>query len=1143
MKNLCRALFIFALLLSGFNLWVTTYGQKILCEYFSDGEVRIGRVSGLLPFFVIAEEVAVGDQVTIDHITAWWLPTQLFWNDVRITHIHAGTVTVDLDEKIQKQAALNTSRLSLSLRHLNIDRLIVTRQGRTLDCGVAGKITYSTGTGSLSGKLRLLGEKEEAVTQLSFFYDAARKNPQTHFILNEGAEGPLSALLNLPSHPSLALSGDLIYDPLTEQTRADVKLATLPGEAFEQSEATPFSLGSTLEAKATIVFEPYGALHVHTATVQTENLDLECEVILGDNWTVESSRVTATLHTPTGSLHANGKLAGSLLEPEWDLEVTSKAITLFERPFQELKGRLRTVGDFTEGELDMSALLYGTQVDIQSGYILEKHESLHLTKIRALTPGGRVDGQLRLFLSNRLAIGDLKGSFEDLSVLAGIAHRQMHGKGDITLALSAKPVDGQAIPGQSLKLEARGKNLRIGPLRTAKGALTATLDDLYGVPTGPITLSLIDADFSTWEASEFTGEMTLGREWSPFALAAKGTTKSDSTLNIEGSYQSDQLRLSTLHGKLLGHTLNLSEPITATRQEDTLSLSPFEITIGQGGVAGSLDITKESSEIDLDMSELPLALVEFLIPDLPMRGDATGSIHLGGDPHAPVGTIALDLHEAHLPDTKPYTGKIQLTLTEGRAAFEAKSPEVEIEFDLPAELSLVDRSVNFDTEAPFDGSINGQGNATSYLRFFVDDISRLDGTLDLDLDFSGTLSQPLLEGHIALRDGLYESLFTGSVFHKMSGMIVADGNRLTLTHLSARDSNKGTITANGELLLNLADGLPFVLDINMKEANLLHLDHAKARASGNLTIAGDFSGAVLAGKMTVDHADIEIPENIPSATYALDVTYINSPPFQPQQTLTAGAMEEAPYPVTLDVEFEIPKTAYLKGRGLNTEWKGKVDVRGTTAEPTLHGRLEVSQGDFIFAGRQLPITSGTATVNGPPGETTLLDVQSQTTLGDTLVTVALKGPSKDLDLEVRSEPNLPLKEVLSRLLFDKEFDEINKWQGLQLAQAVVHVTGGGLAPDIIGRLQRGFGLDRLEITGVDGEVNDDDLEEGRTEGQLAFQVGKYLTRGFFVGISKNIETEVNTFAVEADITKSLKLKGEWADDSAGKVTLKWRRDY
>src|SRR3546814_2528507 len=54
--------------------------------------------------------------------------------------------------------------------------------------------------------------------------------------------------------------------------------------------------------------------------------------------------------------------------------------------------------------------------------------------------------------------------------------------------------------------------------------------------------------------------------------------------------------------------------------------------------------------------------------------------------------------------------------------------------------------------------------------------------------------------------------------------------------------------------------------------------------------------------------------------------------------------------LALDLVVEAPQRIFVRGRGLEAEWAGKLTVAGTTAEPRINGELHIVRGDFRLAG-------------------------------------------------------------------------------------------------------------------------------------------------------------------------------------------------
>src|SRR5690606_29598785 len=100
----------------------------------------------------------------------------------------------------------------------------------------------------------------------------------------------------------------------------------------------------------------------------------------------------------------------------------------------------------------------------------------------------------------------------------------------------------------------------------------------------------------------------------------------------------------------------------------------------------------------------------------------------------------------------------------------------------------------------------------------------------------------------------------------------------------------------------------------------------------------------------VDSAELRIPERLGGEVVTLEVTEVNGPagrqpPDAPEEASAAGA------PLALDVRVKVPGRAFLRGRGLDSEWRGRLQVGGTTDAPDITGELNTVRGTLDLLGR------------------------------------------------------------------------------------------------------------------------------------------------------------------------------------------------
>lgn len=428
--------------------------------------------------------------------------------------------------------------------------------------------------------------------------------------------------------------------------------------------------------------------------------------------------------------------------------------------------------------------------------------------------------------------------------------------------------------------------------------------------------------------------------------------------------------------------------------------------------------------------------------------------------------------------------------------------------------------------------LQAHGEIASILQLlFKDDNNAITGVAALTVETTQHKEGVQITGSIDVTDASYEFLSTGAVLKNIHAVFEGDDKQLILKQLSGSDGKEGLVTATGVLFFDPTTHFPFELSIDLKNTVIVHLDYARGIGSGFLTLKGDLKEASLVGKITIDEARITLPDHPPPALKMMPVTYINLPY---DETLPQHCVaKESDWPLHLDIQLIIPHHAFIRGRNLFSEWRGDIHLIGNADCPLLYGSAHVINGEYSFNGKAFLSKQGNITFSGDPAHKISLYILAIHDSDDIRVEAIFKGSISDPKLTFHSNPPMNEKEILSWILFNKGLREITPFEGEELNQSIITLSSGNSGEDLLSQLRRGIGIDRVDISSNDtGERH-----------AVSVRVGKYLTKGLFVSLNKGINNEANQVAIEARLSKRLKIEAELGDNAEGKLHLKWKRDY
>jgi translocation and assembly module TamB len=283
----------------------------------------------------------------------------------------------------------------------------------------------------------------------------------------------------------------------------------------------------------------------------------------------------------------------------------------------------------------------------------------------------------------------------------------------------------------------------------------------------------------------------------------------------------------------------------------------------------------------------------------------------------------------------------------------------------------------------------------------------------------------------------------------------------------------------------------------------------------------------LNGALTVNRAEISIPERLGPSIAVIPVEEIgrNAPSEAARDDGTAAASDVM---VRLDLTVAMPNQVFVRGRGLDSEWQGQLQVAGTTAEPRVSGTLQVRRGSFELLGRRFDLRQGVIEFDGQSPPDPELRIEAVARAEDITAVVHLTGAATAPEFRLDSEPSLPEDEVLARLLFNRSTSALGPADAVRLAAAVNTLRGGGL--DLLGRARQTLGLDTLGVSG-----------EGLADGQV--RAGRYLNDRVFVEVGKWAAADSEDVRVEVEILPNLSLDADTNARSQTGIGLKWRFDY
>lgn len=777
-----------------------------------------------------------------------------------------------------------------------------------------------------------------------------------------------------------------------------------------------------------------------------------------------------------------------------------------------------------DGALGGDAFLDGVRAQLSAGIAVDGDEQ-RLTDLDFTAGGARATGALT-HNAQGLIDGALKIDAADISTVAALFLAQASGA--LNADISLQPQDGR----QNAAITADARALRINETRLDSARIEATIADLFGVPAvdgalkagglaaGGVVVSTLDATARTsGDTTSFTADA---------ALANGARAKLGGTLAPENDgYRLVLSEASLGQGPLVAR---LVEQASLRVAGDTVVVDALTLDVGGGRVSAQGRI---NSNVDLAVSltRLPLSIANLIRPDLDLGGTLDGQATVSGPRDNPNARFTLT-GEAITAAALRQAGQSTLSL---RATGQGSAERLTIDASAttPEGLRAAANGVVPLSGGGLDVNFNGSAPLALANRFLADRGTQLSGILEASGSVSGSLSDPAIRAMFSTNGAEVVDPEANLRVRDINIMGSIDGDTVTLRSANAALAAGGTIAASGTVSLDAAAGFPADLRVALNQARYADGDMVVATVNGNLAMNGALMrDPVITGDVTVERAEITVPDSLGGAAAMIDVIHLNAPEAVRQTLARARANDGTPTPesrpsvLRLDVTVRAPARIFVRGRGLDAELGGSVRLTGPATDIQPVGGFNMIRGRLSILGQRITFDEGTVSLVGDLDP--YLDFVARSSGNDITVFITVRGRVSDLAINFSSQPELPEDEVLARLIFNRGLSELSALQIAQLAAAAAELAGGSNT-SLLGSLRGATGLDDLDV------VTD-------SEGNAAVRAGRYIQDNIYLGVEAGAHGTTRG-TINLDITDDLKARGSMGSDGDSSLGIFYERDY
>ena len=943
-------------------------------------------------------------------------------------------------------------------------------------------------------------------------------------------------------------------------------------------------LGSTASIAGTLRRSANGALAASDVSVAGAELDLSGEGSrsadgrLDATWRLTLPRLAALDPSLGGAVSVVGTLNGNESAPDATATLTADGISASTVQLDRLEAHL-AVSNLLQPSGHLTAKfsrrdLTGTV----AGDGALAGTRLSLSRVRLDAAGTRIDGAVALRLDSGTADGTLTGTAPNLKPWSALIGTPLAG----SATLKARLAGGK---GQSVELTLDGKALSLAGVSLAKLHATAQLADVLGMPSGRAEMEI---DQAALGKATVTSLRLSGKSERPglYALTASAEGQAGEAYRLNASARlsldprGQTLDVTQLAGALGNAPVRLEQALRLTRRDGDLAFANLDLGFDQGRLRGDGSLKGTALALHLKASGLPVHRLAELAGYREVSGVLSFEATLSGTRARPVGQFVLDGEQlqfaaASRPDLSPLGLVVSaewrdgVVTTKGRLAGPNNAA-----LGFSGRVPFVVEAPGLTPRLPPQGALafhlEGGGELANLADIAPLGEDRISGHFTVDVSIAGTVASPEASGRLSVRNGRYESLFWGTTLTGIDFDLVGSRQQLVLQNFHAGDGAKGSLALAGSVNLAGEAGPAFAFTGSFKSFRAVQRDEATATVSGEVGLTGTIAAPRLGAHLTIEQAELHVPERLPQNVRPIAVTMINSVTGEVLSRPEESPQRVALLSLALDVTVDMPGHVFVRGRGLDSEWRGRLAITGTTAAPSLDGKLEVVRGNYNFLGTTATLSSGTISFLGGRRIDPEINIEARLSSTDVIAIIRITGTATQPKIALTSQPELPQDEILSRVLFGTSVSSITAAQGLQIAQAAAALANGGDI-GVIERVRQGLGLDRLSLgsatatsplsnvampstpagvpsafptAGIGSSPTPISATGSTGAAGTTVNAGKYVASGVYVGVTQGISAGSSAVDVQISVTPHISIDTTAGGETAGSgIGVTWRLDY
>jgi translocation and assembly module TamB len=378
------------------------------------------------------------------------------------------------------------------------------------------------------------------------------------------------------------------------------------------------------------------------------------------------------------------------------------------------------------------------------------------------------------------------------------------------------------------------------------------------------------------------------------------------------------------------------------------------------------------------------------------------------------------------------------------------------------------------------------------------------GQLRFVVNARGTARQPDLRGTAQVSHVNVHLANVTNGLTDMNGEMAFDQDRLVIQRLQG-SSGGGLLSLTG--FVGYRSGIFVDLTAVANQVRIRYPKGVSTSVDGKLRLLGTSGSLLLSGN--VKAMRFGIGSSVDLASLATGSSGVSAP-IDPTSPLNR---------VRLDIQVTSAPELGFQNSFASLAGDVNLRIRGTLENPSILGRVDITQGSASFAGTRYKLQQGEIAFTNPVTISPDINLEATARVQNYDIIISLHGPPSKLSITYRSEPPLTQADVLALLALGRTNEQAIQYGEQQ--QANTNLTteallGGALNAAVSSRVQKLFGVGSVRVdpnfVGT--------LGESTARVTVEEQVGRNVTLTFATNVNTTAQQLIQA---QFDLTRSISI--------------------